>query len=344
MQKSLIALSLALVLSACSSGEATALKDTQEKTVKIPVNVATVKVAPMAARFESHGTLSAEHEAQVVARVSGLVESFDIEEGDEVKAGQVLARIEPDRYQFERDRMAAQVRSVSQELERTRNLYAKKLVSADTLDKLEQSLAGLKAQLGLTELDLKYATVKAPISGTISRRYIKAGNLVNPDQPLFDIVQHQDLRLDIAVPEQYLGQLKNTHGAHCTFAALPGQRFNAEITRLSPVVDPKTGTARLTLHLANSDGRLMPGMFAKVQIEYNLHPDAHLVPRQALINQNGAYKLFVIENGIASLKTVTLGNGDKDWVEVNGLTPGAEVVTLGQHHLKDKAEVEVIAG
>lgn len=344
MNKTLIALSLAALLSACSSGEATVDKKSEEAAVRIPVSVANVKVAPMAAQFDSHGVLSAEHEAQVVARVSGLVESLDIEEGDEVKAGQVLARIEPDRYQLERDRMAAQARSVAQELDRTQNLYAKKLVSADTLDKLQLQLAALQAQLGMAELDLMYATVKAPISGTVARRHIKAGNLVNPDQPLFDIVQHQDLRLEVAVPEQYLGQLQKAQGAHCTFAAMPGKTFEARITRLSPVVDPATGTARLTLNLPNENGQLLPGMFANVSISYDLHPDAHLVPRQALINQSGSYKVFVVQDGMAKLKAVTLGNGDRDWVEVIGLDAEEQVVTLGQHHLKDDAMVEVIAG
>ncbi|WKE67065.1 efflux RND transporter periplasmic adaptor subunit [Gallaecimonas kandeliae] len=344
MNRTVIAVALATLLAACSNGEAKVDEKKKEEAVLVPVSVAAVKVAPMAAHFESHGVLTAEHEAKVVARVSGLVESLDIEEGDDVKAGQVLASVEPDRYQLERDRINAQTQSVAQELERTQNLYGKKLVSADTLDKLKLQLAALKAQLGMAELDLKYATVKAPISGTISRRYIKTGNLVNPDQPLFDIVQHQDLRLDVPVPEQYLAALKQAQGANCSFAALPGKTFKARITRLSPVVDPTTGTARLTLNLPNGDGQLMPGMFANVQISYDLHPSAHLIPRQALINQSGGYKVFVIQDGIAKLKPVTLGNGDRDWVEVKGLDAGEQVVTLGQHHLKDEAKVEVIAG
>ncbi|WP_406663073.1 efflux RND transporter periplasmic adaptor subunit [Gallaecimonas sp. GXIMD1310] len=344
MKRTLIALTLASLLSACSSGDAKPQDKEAKKIVAIPVNVASVKVAPMAARFESHGVLSAEHEAKVVARVSGLVEALDMEEGDEVQAGQILARIEPDRYQLERDRIAAQTQSVAQELQRTENLFSKKLVSADTVDKLKLQLAGLKAQLGMAQLDVKYATVRAPISGTISRRYIKAGNLVNPDQPLFDIVQHRDLRLDVAVPEQYLGALRKADSASCHFTALPGKTFQAQITRLSPVVDPSTGTARLTLHLANNDGQLMPGMFAKVTVSYNRNPNAHLVPRQALISQGQQHQVFVVKDGMAKLKNVTLGNGDRDWVEVKGLAAGEKVVTLGQHHLKNDAKVEVIPG
>ncbi len=347
----LSAIALALLLGACSAGEAkdeTAKEDTEE-TVLVPVNVAQVKVAPISARYQGHATLEAESEATVVARVSGLVERIQVEEGDEVSAGQVLALIEPERYQLERNKLGAETRSIAQELERLQKMRAKKLVSAETVDKLSLKLESAKASLALAELDLQYAAVKAPINGVVARRHIKEGHLAKPDQALFHIVQHQVLRAEVAVPEHYLAairQARQARQAQLSFAALPGQHFQARVSRVSPVVDAATGTTRVTLHLDNPQGQLLPGMFAQVDIQYDTHENARLVPRQAVISQGSQPKLFVVgQDSVAELRNVTLGYGDNDHVEVlQGLQPGEQVVTLGQHHLKDQAKVEVIKG
>ncbi|WP_341503983.1 efflux RND transporter periplasmic adaptor subunit [Gallaecimonas sp. GXIMD4217] len=344
----LSAITLALLLSACSSGEAkdVAQEEKPKEEVLIPVSVAEVKVAAISARYQGHATLEAESDATVVARVSGLVEAIQVEEGDEVSAGQVLALIEPRRYQLERDKLAAETRSVAQELERLKKMQAKKLVSAETVDKLSLRLESAKASLALAELDLQYAAVKAPISGVVSRRHVKAGHLARADEALFDIVQHDVLRAEVAVPEHYLAPIRQAKLAQLRFAALPGDVFEARVSRVSPVVDAATGTTRVTLHLNNPQGLLLPGMFAEVDIQYDTHEQARLVPRQAVINQGETARLFVIgQENVAELREVTLGYGDNDWVEVlKGLDEGEQVVTLGQHHLKDQAKVEVIKG
>ncbi|MFT6990942.1 MAG: RND family efflux transporter MFP subunit, partial [Paraglaciecola sp.] len=162
-----ILLSVSL-LSSC--GEADALdKDTkQELVISVPVEVASLTIGHISSNYATTAVLEAKEEAFVVPRASGIIEHIYVEEGDYVEKGQILAQIEPRRYHLNLDRAKADLVGVEKELAKINKVYDKKLVSDDTYDKLTAQYESAKATRSLAELDLKEATIVAPISGYIA--------------------------------------------------------------------------------------------------------------------------------------------------------------------------------
>ncbi|MGH8223395.1 MAG: efflux RND transporter periplasmic adaptor subunit, partial [Woeseiaceae bacterium] len=131
--------------------------------------------------------------------------------------------------------------------------------------------------------------------------------------------------------------------ATITVDALSGARFEATVARISPVVDPATGTFKITIEVTDASRRLKPGMFGRINIVHDRHANALQVPRGAVVEDGGAETVFVVEDGVAHRRAIVTGYAQEGYVEVTeGLMDGEQVVTVGQAGLKEGAKVAVI--
>ncbi len=248
-----ILLSVSL-LSSC--GEATALnEDTQQVVISVPVEVAPLPIRNISSNYLTTAVLEAKEEAFVVPRASGIIEHIYVEEGDYVKKGQRLAQIEPRRYHLNLDRAKADLVGIEKELQKINKVYNKKLVSDNTYDKLTAQYESAKATRSLAELDLKEATITAPISGYIAVRNAKVGNLSESFQRerMFHIVQQKELYGIVYLPEKELSRVHKGQQASLNLNAFDGADIIAFVERISPVIDSKTGTFKVTLRVPNPD-------------------------------------------------------------------------------------------
>jgi membrane fusion protein (multidrug efflux system) len=251
----------------------------------------------------------------VVPRASGIIEHIYVEEGDYVKRGQILAQIEPRRYHLnldldlERDRAKAGLVGVEKELIKINKVYNKKLVSDDTYDKLTAQYESAKATRSLADLDLKEATIIAPISGYIAERNAKVGNLSESFQRerMFHIVQQKQLYGIVYLPEKELSNVHKEQQASLDLTAFDGADVIAFDERISPVVDSKTGTFKVTLRVPNLDNLLKSGMFAQVKLNYDTKQNAVLLPRKASLAIDDSINVFVVKDGIANKQAGTVG-------------------------------------
>ena len=338
-------LASSVLLNACGNAEAIVDTDKKEIVIAVPVEVAVLSQGSISSNYATTAILEAKEEAFVVPRASGIIEQIMVEEGDYVEKDQVLAQIEPKRYHLNLDRARADMVGIQKELAKINKVYSQKLVSDDTFDKLNAQYESAKATLALAELDLKEATITAPISGFIAERNAKVGNLTESFQRarMFHIVQQQELYGIVYLPEKELSRVHKNQKAMLNLTAFGGQDIEAFIERISPVIDPKTGTFKVTLRVPNEDHLLKSGMFAQVKLNYDTHNNAILLPRKALLAIDNSINVFVVKDGIATKTPIQIGFQEGEFVEVlSGLDGNEQVVITGHHNLRDKAPIEIV--
>lgn len=338
-----------LFLSACqdsggAAGDAGADKtEDEEETPPVPVEVTLPERGDVYAVYSGTASLESDEEAEVVAKVGGEVIDIRAEEGDKVKAGQLLARLDGDRLRLEAERSLANLRKLEQEYERNVELHERGLVSSGAFEDIKFELDSLRAAHKLARLELSYTEIRAPIDGVISERFIKVGNTISPNDPVFRITDMDPLLAYLFVPEREFRKLAPGQMAELTLDAITGQRFRGSILRISPVVDPETGTFKVTIAVPDEETRLKPGMFGRFQIVYDSRQDVLLLPRAALIEDEEEQFVYVVEGESAVRKTVETGYSRGDAVEITaGIGDGENVIVMGQTGLKDGAAVKVI--
>lgn len=332
-------------LTGCGDAEATNGDKEEKKVIAVPVEVANMQSGDISSNYATTAVLEAKEEAFVVARASGIIEHIYVEEGDYVEKGQVLAQLEPQRYKLSLNRAKADLRGIEKELAKIDKVYNKKLVSDDTFDKLTAQYESAQATLSLAELDLKETTIVAPISGFIAERNAKVGNLTESFQRerMFHIVQQKELYGIVHLPEKELPKVHKEQKATLLMTALGDSNVTAFVERISPVIDAKTGTFKVTLRVPNADNLLKAGMFAQVKLNYDTHHNATLLPRKALLAIDDKVNVFIINEGKAHKVAVEIGYQDGDFVEIiKGLNGDEQVVVTGHQNLKDLAPVEIV--
>lgn len=339
-----ILLSVAL-LSSCEEAEAISDKKKQEVVISVPVEVSELTTGDISSNYATTAVLEAKEEAFVVPRASGIIQEIFVEEGDYVEKGQVLAQIEPRRYHLNLDRAKANLVGIQKELNKIDKVYNKKLISDDTYDKVTAQYKSAKATLSLAELDLKEATIVAPISGFIAERNAKVGNLTESFQRarMFHIVQQKELYGIVYLPEKELSKVHNNQKASLQLTAFRDQVSHGFVERISPVIDAKTGTFKVTLRVPNPNNTLKAGMFAQVKLNYDTHNNAILLPRKALLSIDDSVNVFVVNEGIATKLAVSVGYEEGEYVEIiSGLNGDEQVVITGHQNLRNKAPVEIV--
>ena len=267
LRTGVLALALGLALGGCGSkdpGEAKADakaeagktgkdgKPEEKKVEAVPVEVAKASRRPIAASYAGTANLEAPGEAQVVAKTSGVMVQLLAEEGDQVRAGQVLARIDGDKVRLEALRQLATVNKLENNYRRAQELVAKNLVSVEAADQIKYDLQSARAAYDLAKLELSYTNIVAPISGVIAQRMVKPGNLIALNAPVFRIVNNAHLEGVLNAPEREMSRLKAGLPLRMVVDAVPGKVFECKVDRVSPVMDSSSGTFRLVCAFDNA--------------------------------------------------------------------------------------------
>ncbi|NVJ48782.1 MAG: efflux RND transporter periplasmic adaptor subunit [Gammaproteobacteria bacterium] len=322
-------------------GEEAEAKKKEEPAV--PVEVAEVVRGDINAVYSNTTTLEAEEEALVVAKASEIITDILVEEGDSVVAGQVLARLNTEKMQLELMQAQANLKRLKAELDRNQRIYEKKMVSSDVYERLKFDYQAQQAAYELAKLQLDYGTIRAPISGVVSERMIKVGNMVKLNDPLFRISDFDPLLAVIHVPERELFKIQKGQFAQVKVDANLDKVFAGQVLRISPVVDATSGTFKVTVEVNDPDSTLRSGMFGRVNVVYANHKDTLLVSKAALIAEEDKPTVFVVSGEKAEKQAVKLGFENSNYVEItSGLDQGDLVVTAGQNSLKNASKVNVL--
>ncbi len=332
----------AALVAACSNGTAKD-KDPAAEDNTVPVEVQPLRQAPMVAVYSGTAAIEAHDEAEVVAKVGGEIREILAEEGDSVKAGKVLARLDGDRLRLAVAQTEANLRKLERDYKRQLELSEKGLVAKGTAENAKFDLDALRAAYDRNRLELSYTEIRAPIDGVVSARYIKVGNTIAEGTPTFRVTNLDPLIAYVHIPEKEFRKLAPEQTAEVVVDALSGERFAGTISRISPTVDPKTGTFRARVEVPDPTRRLKPGMFARVNIVYERRENALQLPRAAIVDGDGEQSVFVVADGKAVQRPVVTGLANNGWIEVvEGLEASERVVVVGQGGLKTGTPVKVV--
>jgi len=335
---------VAVFTSSCSSESQSKNVSDKDSTSTIPVEIAAARSGEISAYYSSTATLEAEQEAMVVAKVRGIVQQLNAEEGDWVKAGDMLAQLEDEQLELEAERAKATMDRLNNDLKRKEELYQKNLISAQEFENAKYEYQAQKSAYELAMLQIKHSKIQAPISGVISDRKIKVGNMINTDQEVFKITDFDPLLVVLNVPEHEMSKIQKNQSALIEVDAVKGKVFEGRVLRMSPTVDPETGTFEVTVSIKDDSRQLKPGMFSRVRIVYDTHPNALMIPKNAIMSEDGISSVYVINNNMAYRKSVNTGYVNGNDIEVlDGLSPADTVVTVGQSSLQDSALVEIVS-
>lgn len=340
----LTTLACVLLLGACQQGGDTGENSAEEEeTPPVPVETSTPVRGDIYAVYSGTAPIEAFAEADVVAKVDGEIRELLVEEGDMVLDKQILARLDGDRLRLQRNESQARLRKMQRDFARNKELQERGLISEGDFEKLQYDLQALEASYNLASLELNYTQIRAPINGVVSERYVKLGNTIKTGDPIFRVTGLDPLVAYLYIPEREFRRISAGQPVHITIDALDEPPLVAAVTRVSPIVDPDTGTFKTTIEIHGSEGRIKPGMFGRMNIIYDKHENVLQVPRRAIIERAGTTSVFIVEEEIAIRKQVKIGYSNKGMVEITaGLTDGEHVITIGHLALKDESKVVVI--
>jgi membrane fusion protein (multidrug efflux system) len=344
-----VALVLSLGLMACSNGEAKTKTfrngggdDSENREEAVPVEVAPLTTGRIEATLNFAATLEAERDVQVLAEATRRVVELLVEEGDTVRRGQLLVRLESDEQQSALAKAESQLEQRRKEFARQQGLWEQNLVSEQVFIDAEYQLEQAQLAFDDARRQLSYTEVRAPIDGTIAARMVNLGNFVSENQPLFQLVDFDSIVARIYVPESDLRTIAVGQPARLSADAAGGPPFSGEIERIAPVVDPGTGTVKVTVATPRQEG-LRPGMYVQVELVTAVHEDAILLPKKALVYDNDQIFAFRLgEERRVERVVVDPALEDPEWMEpTEGFSTDDQIVVAGQSGLKDGALVRL---
>ncbi|MCK4537422.1 MAG: efflux RND transporter periplasmic adaptor subunit [Candidatus Krumholzibacteria bacterium] len=338
----LIALGIMSTTGSCGgNGHSEPVKE--EDKLVVPVEVDIVSIGDIAAYFTGTATIEAEEETEVVAKVSGTVEEIMVEEGEFVKSGQILAKLDDEMISVQLKQAEANLRKMESNFERNKNLHEKNLISTEIYQQTKYEYEQQKASYDMARLNLDYTEIRTPISGIVSIRLIKKGNMILQNQSTFKVSGFDPLIAVLYVPERQLAKLRTGLLARLSVDAIEDREIDGHIERISPIVDPATGTVKVTIETNDSLGRLRPGMFARIKIIYDVHVGALKIPKDAIISEDRESAVFVVQDSVAYRRSISLGYINTTHVEVlEGLAHEDVIVTTGKGSLRDSTRVEIV--
>ena len=320
-------------------------KSVDEKDLP-PVEVATLARGPIEAILRFSSNLEAETEVQVFSQAARRIVELRVEEGDRVVAGQILVRLQDDEQRNEVARIESQLAKARREYERQQSLFARELISEQAMNEATYEVEQLDIALEDARRMLGYTEVRAPITGTITNRYVNLGDTITINHHLFDIVDFDSIVARVYVPEKELPRLRLGQKARLFSDSLAGEPRRGEVLRIAPIVDPRSGTVKVTLAIPKNQG-LLPGMYIEAELVTETHEDALLVPKRAVVYEDNRAFLYryLGESRVERLEIRPL-LADREYLEPMGetLAVGDRVVIAGQAGLKDGARVRLATG
>lgn len=332
----------------------------------VPVRVAPVTRGDFPIELRALGTVTAYNTANVRTRVGGELVRVLFEEGQRVKAGDLLAEIDPRPYETalrlaegQLQQIRAQLKNAEIDLARYEGLFKEDSIARQTLDTqralVAQYQGQLKAQQAAVEdarLNLEFTRIRAPISGRLGLRQVDLGNLLtsNDSAVLVTITQTEPIAVSFTLPEGEVPQVLEQLRAGHTLSVEAWDRAERQILAtgqlesLDNQIDTATGTLRLKARFANSDQRLFPNQFVNVRLRVSTLEQSLLIPSAALqYGSRGTFVYVVGEGDKVELRRVLAGPSSGEWTVIeSGVQPGERLVLEGTDRLRDGSPVQVI--
>jgi len=312
-----------------------------DKKPPLSVNGVVVNPGEFNNTLSLSGSIEANEQVQITSEVSGIAQNIYFKEGQTVKKGEVLLKINDIELRAQAGATRTRQNLASENERRARLLLQKEAISQEEYDIASADFKTAQAQTQLLNAQIAKTSIRAPFSGTIGLRNISPGTYVTPQTLVTTLVNSSDVKITFSVPEKYASQMKVNSKITFTVAG-DSVKHAATIYALEPAVEASTRTLRMRALAPNTNGKLLPGTFANVILTLDKTANAYVVPTEAIVPVQNGKKVFISQNGKAKEVMVETGTRtDKDIVVLTGLKPGDTVLTTGVLTLKNEAPVKV---
>lgn len=344
----LLCLSLTFLFPACSSNEKTKEEPkaaeaaaSPPKARALPVQGLIIESRTLEKSIGATGSLIAYEAVDIRPERTGKLMQLGFKESSFVKKGRLLAKIDDKELQAERKRLEVSLDLAEKEVVRGNELLKIQGVSAEEMDRLNNRVEAIKAEMAVLDVQIEKSSIVAPFSGLVGLRQKSLGAYVTPNDIIVDLKQVNPLKLEFEVPEKYISQVRTNQSLSFTVVGFD-QAFNAKVYATDSEISPETRTFRVRATCANPGNRLKPGQFAKVNLVTDKNNEAIMVPTDAVIPVLDGKQVFVYKGGKAVATPIAVEDRRAQLVEVtNGVSLGDTIIVSALMSLTNGAAVKI---
>ncbi|MFZ4522199.1 MAG: efflux RND transporter periplasmic adaptor subunit [Bacteroidales bacterium] len=309
----------------------------------IPVYTMEVKKSSLGGDFAVNGSFMAIHELTLLSEGQGKVIELLVNTGDFVKTGQVIARLDDELVRSQLALANASLEKARADLKKYEGLLKADAISGQQVEDVKLGLKKAETDVTTLKKQLDFATIKAPIQGTITRRAIETGSLLMPGSPVVDIVDVSRLKFIANVAESEAVQVHKGQQIEITTALYPGIKYKGTIVSVGVKAD-EARRFPVEIEMVNdASNNLKAGMFGTATFGSTTMRNVLLVPRNSIVGSIKTPKVYVVENNKSMLRDIRIGSANDHEVEVlDGLTEGEIIVTSGQINLDNNVTVRIV--
>jgi membrane fusion protein (multidrug efflux system) len=310
----------------------------------VPVEVIELRPQRVEEELQAVGTLRSNESVVLRPEVSGRVATIGFRDGQPVRRGQLLIGLDATLNEAEVAQAQAELNLALNNLKRTDDLASKNFVSGSAQDQAAANVQVLEARLRLAQARLAKMRIVAPFDGVAGIRTVSIGDYVRDGADLVNIEDIRTLKGDFRLPERDFQQLRVGAAVEIVADALPERRYSGTVDAVNPRVDPNGRSLEVRAKLANTDGMLRPGMFARVRVIVGARDDALLAPEEAIVPLGADFYVFSVTDDVARRVRVRLGVRRDGQVELlDGVKAGDRIVTAGIRVQRDGQPVRILA-
>ena len=320
-------------------------KENEVKNEKPPVNTVTLLLSPttITDRLNLPGSIEPWTRLQLMAKIAGSIEEVLVIEGEHVKKGDVLARIEDADYTIALDRAKAAYNLAKDDFERDKEIYKKGVIPTATLDINRTKMQTTKADFDNAKLMLSRTVVTSPMDGVIRRLDAKVGLQLSVGDPIAEILEIDRVKAIIGIPESDVTAVRKLDNVNITIQALDDKEVQAEKHFLSPAPETTARLYNLELKIDNPENDVLTGMFVRADIIKKQIENSISIPFYSVISRNDEQYVYIEQDGLAIKKEVSLGIMENWMVEVtDGLATGDKLIVEGHRDVEDGQKINII--
>jgi len=344
----LILIVLALGLGSRVNNEKSRLLEEKSNAVvqeRPPVNVVVQEMAPalLRDRLNLPGMVEPWESLNILAEVRGMVEEVLVEEGDHVKQGDLIARLDTSDYENTINSTRASYNLALTNLKRLSGLHEQEIIAQAEYDSIKAEAASLEADLAIAEMQLKRCYIRSSISGIVNVLPAQNGLYLAVGDPVATVLDIDRVKVIVGIPETDVDAVRKIDRFEVIIEALNKKKISGSKNFLAVAPESQAQVYRLELEVGNKSGEILPGMFARVEIIKNEFPEALTIPLYAVISRDNKHFVFLEEGNVAKLQEVSLGILDGWQIQITeGLAPGQRVIVVGQRSVDADQKLNVV--
>ena len=310
-----------------------------------PVNVVEQELIPgmLRDRLNLPGIVEPWESLVILAEVRGVIKEILVDEGNHVKKGDLIARIDTSDYENTINSIKASYNLALTNLKRLSGLREQEIISQSEIDAIKAEVQSLEADLAIAKVQLERCYIRSSISGIVNELPARIGFYLAVGDPVVTVLDIERLKVTVGIPEADVSAVRKLSMFEVTIEALDNKEITGRKHFMAVAPESQAQVYRLELEVDNKSEEILPGMFARIEIVKQEFPDALAIPLYAVISRDDKHYVYLEENNVAKLQEVKLGILDGWQIQItDGLKPGEKVIVVGQRSVDDGQKLNVV--